>query len=67
MKKLGRPALTPATSCYEVANGQPLPTLGVFTASVALQENGGSSIPLNFMVAKIPRFTLLGRDATVKL
>ena len=66
-RKLGRPALTPATSCYEVANGQPLPTLGVFTASVALQGNGGSSIPLNSTVAKIPRLNLLGRDAIVKL
>ena len=63
----GRPALIPATSCYEVANGQPLPTLGVFSASVALQENGGSSIPLNFTVAKIPKLNLLGRDTIVKL
>ena len=66
-KDLGRPTLSPATSQYEVANGQPLPTLGRFTASVALHDNEGSSIPLNFTVAKVPRLNLLGRDAVVKL
>ena len=66
-KDLGRPTLSPATSQYEVANGQPLPTLGRFTASVALHDKEGSSIPLNFTVAKVPRLNLLGRDAIVKL
>ena len=66
-KKLERLALTPATSHYEVTNGQPLPTLQVFTASVALQDNGGSCIPLNFTVAKIPWLNLLGCDTIVKL
>ena len=34
---------------------------------MALQDNGGSSIPLNFTVAKIPWLNLLGRDTIVKL
>ena len=36
--KLGKPSLKPPTCLYEVANGQPLHTLGTFEAVTSLQE-----------------------------
>ncbi|KAL5510077.1 hypothetical protein EMCRGX_G005553 [Ephydatia muelleri] len=37
-KQLGNPTLLPTTGQYEVANGEPLPTLGVCTAAEAFQK-----------------------------
>ena len=65
---LGKPALSPVTGRYEVANGQPLPTLGTFTTVVSLQ--GGKSSQgksVDFIVTKVPRLNLLGRSAIVRL
>lgn len=64
---LGNPILSPTTTRYEVANGQPLPILGVFRASVSLPNSASSSRYLIFTVTKIPQLNLLGRDAIVKL
>ena len=66
-KQLGNPTLLPTTGQYEVANGEPLPTLGVCTAAVALQGTNSPSIPLQFTVTKVPHLNLLGRDAIVRL
>ena len=66
-KQLGNPTLLPTTGQYEVANGEPLPTLGVCTAAVALQGTNSPSIPLQFTVIKVPHLNLLGRDAIVRL
>ena len=66
-KQLGKPRLSPTTSCYEVANGHPLPALGVFSIPVVLQDSTSFSTPLTFTVTKVPRLNLLGRDAIIKL
>ena len=66
-KELGKPRLSPTTSGYEVANGHPLPALGVFSIPVVLQDSTSSSMPLTFTVTKVPRLNLLGRDAIIKL
>eukprot|EP00731_Ephydatia_muelleri_P003019 Em0001g3019a len=66
-KKLWKPRLSPTTSCYEVANGHPLPALGVFSIPVVLQDSTSSSMSLTFTVTKVPRLNLLGRDAIIKL
>ncbi|KAL5494059.1 hypothetical protein EMCRGX_G015329 [Ephydatia muelleri] len=66
-KQLRNPTLLPTTGQYEVANGEPLPTLGVCTAAVALQGTNSPSIPLQFTVTKVPHLNLLGRDAIVRL
>eukprot|EP00731_Ephydatia_muelleri_P030921 Em0022g435a len=65
---LGKPSLSPATGRYEVANGQPLPTLGIFSTVVTLQgeeSSGGKTV--EFTVTKVPQLNLLGRDAIVRL
>ena len=66
--KLGKPALTPSTSRYEVANGQPLLTLGMFGVAVSLLEKGSTTQTENisFTVSKVARLNLLGRDAIVR-
>ena len=66
-KQLGNHTLLPSTGRYEVANGEPLPTMGVCTAAVALQGENCPSIPLKFTVTKVPQLNLLGRDAIVRL
>ena len=65
---LGKPVLSPVTGRYEVANGQPLPTLGTFTTVVSLQ-GGDSSLgkSVDFIVTKVPRLNLLGCSAIVRL
>ena len=65
--QLGNPTLLPPTGRYEVANGEPLPTMGVCTAAVALQGDNCPSIPLKFTVTKVPQLNLLGRDAIFRL
>ena len=67
--KLGKPALTPTTSRCEVANGQPLLTLGTFEVAVSLLEKGSTTRTENipFTVSKVSRLNLLGRDAIVRL
>ncbi|KAL5488608.1 hypothetical protein EMCRGX_G017577 [Ephydatia muelleri] len=67
--KLGKPPLTPTTNRYEVANGQPLLTLGTFEAAVSLLEKGSTTRTENifFTVSKVSRLNLLGRDAIVQL
>ena len=65
---LGKPSLSPDTGRYEVANGQPLPTLGIFSTVVTLQgeeSSGGKTV--EFTVTKVPQLNLLGRDAIVRL
>ena len=37
---LEKPPLSPATGRYEVENGQPLPTLGIFSAVVTAKSSG---------------------------
>ena len=66
--KLGKPSLTPTTSRYEVANGQPLPTLGTLI-TVSLLEKGTATRTENitFTVSKVSRLHLLGHDAIVQL
>ena len=65
---LGKPPLSPATGRYEVANGQPLPTLGIFSTVVTLQgEDNAGGKAVEFTVTKVPRLNLLGRDAIVRL
>ena len=64
---LGKPPLSPATGRYEVANGQPLPTLGIFSTIVTLQgEDSSDGKAVEFTVTKVPRLNLLGRDAIVR-
>ncbi|KAL5503461.1 hypothetical protein EMCRGX_G010415 [Ephydatia muelleri] len=61
---LGKPPLSPATGRYEVANGQPLPTLGIFSTIVTLQvEDSSDGKAVEFTVTKVPRLNLLGWDA----
>ena len=55
---LGKPSLSPATGRYEVANGQPLPTLGIFSTVVTLQgeeSSGGKTV--EFTVTKVPHLS----------
>ena len=65
--KLGRPSLKPATCRYEVANGQPLHTLGTFKAVTSLQGAESKNIILTFTVTNSTRLNLLGRNAIVQL
>ena len=65
-KKLGEPALGQVSSCYQVANGQPLPVLGIFRASASLLKDQ-EPVTLAFTVTDVPKLNLLGRDAIVKL
>ena len=66
--KLGKPLLSPVTGRYEVANGQPLPTLGRFKMVVSLQgEDSSQGKSVDFIVTKVPRLNLLGRKAIVRL
>lgn len=65
-KQLGNPTLLPPPGRYEVANGEPLPTMGVCTAAVALQGENCPSTPLKFTITKVPQLNLLGRDAIVR-
>ena len=65
--KLGKPSLKPPTCRYEVANGQPLHTLGTFEAVTSLQGEDSKDTTLIFTVTNSPRLILLGRDAIVKL
>ena len=65
---LGKPSLSPDTGRYEVASGQPLPTLGIFSTVVTLQgeeSSGGKTV--EFTVTTVPQLNLLGRDAIVRL
>ena len=65
---LGKPHLSPATGRYEVANRQPLSTLGIFSTVVTLQgEDSSYGKAVEFTVTKVPRLNLLGRDAIVWL
>ena len=65
---LGKPPLSPATGRYEVANGQPLPTLDIFSMIVTLQgEDSSDGKAVELTVTKVPRLNLLGRDAIVRL
>ena len=65
---LAKPPLSPATGRYEVANRQPLPTLGIFSTVVTLQgEDSSDGKAVEFTVTKVPRLNLLGRDAIVRL
>ena len=52
--------MAPASCHYEVANRQPLATLGTFQTIVSMQG-------VQFTVSKTARLNLLGRDAIVKL
>ena len=65
--QLENPTLLPPTGRYEVANGEPFPTIGVCTAAVALQGENCPSIPLKFTGTKVPQLNLLGRDAIFRL
>ena len=65
--KIGKPTLAPASCRYEVANGQPLATLGTFHTVVLMQGEKPRSSKIQFTVSKTPRLNLLGRDAIVKL
>ena len=65
-KKLGEPALAQVSSRYQVANGQPLPVLGIFRASASLLKDQ-EPVTLAFTVTDFPKLNLLGRDAIVKL
>ena len=38
-KELGKPRLSPTTSCYEVANGHSFSALGVFSIPVVVQDS----------------------------
>ena len=60
-------ALSPVTGRYEVANGQPLPTLGMFEMIVSLPGDMSPRKSLQFTVTKVPQLNLLGRDAIVRL
>ena len=56
---LGKPPLSPATGRYEVANGQPLPTLGIFSTIVTLPgEDSSDGKAVEFTVTKVPRLNL---------
>ena len=66
-KKAGEPALFPVTGRYEVANGQPLPTLGMFETIVSLPEDMSPKKSFQFTVTKVLQLNLLGRDAIVHL
>ena len=46
--KLGKPSLKPTTCLYEVANGQPLHTLGTFEAVTSLQGGDPKDDTLTF-------------------
>ena len=66
-RKAGEPALSPVTGRYEVANGQPLPTLGMFETIVSLPGDMSPKKSLQFTVTDIPQLNLLGHDAIVHL
>eukprot|EP00731_Ephydatia_muelleri_P003526 Em0001g3526a len=54
----------PLVERYEVANGQPLPTLGIFSTIVTLLgEDSSDGKAVEFTVTKVRRLNLLGRDA----
>ena len=55
------------TGRYEVANGQPQPTLGMFEMIVSLPGDMSPKKSLQFTVTKVPQLNLLGRDAIVHL
>ncbi|KAL5518020.1 hypothetical protein EMCRGX_G003686 [Ephydatia muelleri] len=58
----------PLVERYEVANGQPLPTLGIFSTIVTLLgEDSSDGKAVEFTVTKVRRLNLLGRDAIVRL
>ena len=65
--KIGMPTLAPASCHYEVANGQPLATLGTFQTVVTLQGEKPQSSKIQFTVSKTPRLNLLRQNAIVKL
>ena len=65
--KIGKPSLKLPTCLYEVANGQPLHTLGTFEAVTSLQGGDPKDETLTFTVTNSPGLNLLGRDAIVKL
>ena len=52
---------------YEVANGQSLPTLGMFETIVSLPGDMSPKVSLQFTVTEVPQLNLLGRDAIVRL
>ena len=52
---------------YEVANGQSLPTLGMFETIVSLPGDMSPKVSLQFTVTKVPQLNLLGRDAIIRL
>ena len=58
--------LAPPSCRYEVANGQPLASLGTFQTVVSLQGAKPRSSKIQFTVSKTPRLNFLGRDAIVK-
>ena len=55
------------TGRYEVANGQPLPTLGVFETIVSLPGGMSPKKSIQFTVTNVPQLNLLGRDGIVQL
>ena len=50
--KIGKPILAPASCRYEIANGQPLATLGTFQTVVSLQGENPRSSKIQFTVSK---------------
>eukprot|EP00731_Ephydatia_muelleri_P037083 Em0393g2a len=50
---LGKPPLSPATGRYEVANGQPLPTLGIFSTIVTLPGEDSSDVRLQVNISAL--------------
>ena len=66
-KEAGEPPLSPVIGRYEVANGQSLPTLGMFETIVSLPGDMSPKVSLQFTVPQVPQLNLLGRDAIVQL
>ena len=66
-KEAGEPPLSPVIGRYEVANGQSLPTLGMFETIVSLPGDMSPKVSLQFTVTEVPQHNLLGRDAIVRL
>ena len=64
---LEKPSLKLPTCLYEVANGQPLHTLGTFEAVTSLQGGDLKDETLTLTVTNSRRLNMLGRDAIVKL
>ena len=66
-EEIGKPNLSPASSSYESATGDPIPTLGTFTTDVSLPNKTSEPISIQFTVVKQLDLNLLGRDAIKRL